>query len=503
MGTTRTRDKIIQKIQKLQDSPEYIDQTLDIELTQLLTSLTDSRYDDTSDETMASLEQIELLVDQLSVRIQRRKSVKQDKSVTTKNIHSSETRPIPPLVTFLISLKLCGHSEAQHVAEELERIHSVLSDLMDPNFRGGSEARIRNQAQKLHHELTGITKGELAGYWISLLDFGVDQFIESIQQDRSGKNLLTQIQDGIIDLDEIVETVKRLVNRTESIASQRILIDLERSLNEGELEYIIPRMKRTPNDPFIVRLSNYINPHAIINSRFVTPFEKIMREKSLHRMKEILYTIDEIENVVAQIKDQDAGGLIELRMKKVHDTLDLIFQNTDTIQVVDFQDEVETETAYLCLLLRSYAFDELKDRLLFFYSKLLEEAPTKFLISFFNRKIIRYVQEIHEYTNPKNARELQAGIQDLRNAAKMVESRFSLEDEKTDFIEVLTEIMAIFIEELQPDYPLLFERGDPKVLKDFLGFDKLLKKAAKKIRKILSKEETPENAWRKLQAQLD
>lgn len=228
-----------------------------------------------------------------------------------------------------------------------------------------------------------------------------------------------------------------------------------------------------------------------------------MREKSLNRMKEILYTIDEIENVVAQIKAQDAGGLIELRMKKVQDTLDLIFQNTDTIQVVDFQDEMETETAYLCLLLRNYAFEELKDRICFFYSKLLEDAPTKFLISYFNRKIIRYIQEIHEYTNPKNARELQKGIQDLRNAAKMVESRFSLEGEKTEFIEVLTEVMAIFIEELQPDYPLLFERGDPKVLKDFLGFDKSLKKAAKNIRKILKKDETPENAWRKLQTQLE
>ena len=125
------------------------------------------------------------------------------------------------------------------------------------------------------------------------------------------------------------------------------------------------------------------------------------------------------------------------------------------------------------------------------------------MISYFNRKIIRYIQEIHEYTNPKNTRELQKGIQELRNAAKMVESRFSLEEEKTDFIEVLTEVMGIFIEELQPDYPLLFERGDPKVLKDFLGFEKSLKKAANKIRKILKKDETPENAWRKLQAELE
>ena len=125
------------------------------------------------------------------------------------------------------------------------------------------------------------------------------------------------------------------------------------------------------------------------------------------------------------------------------------------------------------------------------------------MISYSNRKIIRYIKEIHKYTNPKNARKLQKGIQDLRNAAKMAESRFSLEDEKTEFVEVLTEVMTIFIEELQPDYPLLFDRGDPKVLKDFLGFDKSLKKAANKIRKILKKDETPENAWRKLQAELE
>ena len=97
---------------------------------------------------------------------------------------------------------------------------------------------------------------------------------------------------------------------------------------------------------------------------------------------------------------------------------------------------------------------------------------------------------------------LQKGINDLRTASNMIGARFSFEQEQTSFIEALQLEISTFIEALQPDYPLLFSADIPKGLKAFIGLNKSLIKTAKTIRKILTKEETPENAWRRLQTQL-
>lgn len=499
-----TRESLIQKIRQIRESSNFVDEALDAEINQLHAILTNESLDAVSEETTVSLEQIAFLVEQLNVCIQRRqKAAKKGETTISLDQVVDYTTKLSPK-KFLECLKLSGRVDTRHVAEELEELILLLTELKDNNiFRGDSAERIKSNALELQEELLGIKNSELDGYWRVLLDFGAERLIGSVQRDKSGKDLRKQIEEGIIDLDEIVETVKRLTQRAESITSQRILVDLERALNEGGLEYIIPREKRDQRDPFIVRLSKYIDSNAVLNSRYVISYEKDLRTKSLNLMKRILTTVDEIENLVALIKAQDAGGIIELRMKKFQDLMNNIIEITDSIQVVDYKDDSETETAYICLLLRGYALCELKDRLALLYSKLLKDTSTKFLVTFLNRQVLHYTKEIIEYTKHENVLALQKGIKELRNASQLVGARFSLELEMTPFIETLQREIMIFVDALLPDYPLLFSQGVPKVLKDFIGFDKSLKIYAKKIRKILTKEETPENAWRKLIAQLE
>ncbi len=498
-----TRESLLQKIQQIRKSSKFIDEALDAEINHLHTILTNESLDAISEDTTTCLEQIAFLIEQLNFRIQRRqKAAKKGESTTNLDRVVNDTTKLSSR-NFIKCLKQSGRVDAQHLATELEELILLLTELRDNKFQGDRAERISNNAQELQEELLGIKNRELDSYWRVLLDFGAERLVRSVERDKSGKDLRKQIEEGMIDLDEIVETVRRLTQRAESIASQQIIVDLERALNEGELEYIIPREKRDREDPFIVRLSKYIDPNVVLSSRYVISYEKDLRTKSLNLMKGILTTIDEIENFIGLIKAQDAGGIIELRMKKFQDLMNYIIEITDSIQVVDYKDDSETETAYLCLLLRSYTLCELRDRLTVLYSKLLKDTSSKFLVAFLNRKVLQYTKEIIKYTKHENMRALQKGIKELRNASQVVGARFSLEQEMTPFIETLQQEIMILVDALLPDYPFLFPQGVPKVLKDFIGFDNSLKKYANKIRKILTKEETPENAWRKLLTQLE
>jgi len=497
------RESLIQKIKQIRESSKFVDEALEAEINHLHTILTNESLDAISEETTASLQQIAFLVEQLNFRIQsRQKAAKKGNITTSLDREVDDTTKFSPR-KFIECLKQSGRVDAQHLAEELEELILLLTQLKDKKFRGDRAERISSNALELQEELLGTKNRELDSYWKVLFDFGAEKLVRSVQRDKSGNDLMKQIKNEIIDLDEIVETVRRLTQRAESIVSQQIIVDLERALNEGELEYIIPRAKRDRGDPFIVRLSKYIDPNVVLSSRYVISYEKDLRTKSLILMKGILTTIDEIENFVELIKAQDAGGIIELRMKKFQDLMNYIIEITDSIQVVDYKDDSETETAYLCLLLRSYALCELRDRLTVLYSKLLKDTSSKFLVAFLNNKVLQYTKEIIKCTKHENMRALQKGIKELRNASQVVGARFSLEQEITPFIETLQQEIMIFVDALLPDYPFLFPQGVPKALKDFIGFDNSLKKYANKIRKILTKEETPENAWRKLITQLE
>ena len=484
-----TRTLAIQKIRKLLASATFLDNTLVEELNQLLADLTagPERGEVISAEAQKRLEHLELLLQQMQVRVQRRN---QDAARASRWGESTAT--LPPKA-FIAMLKRSGCLAAQQATEELERLLQLLSELTKERFRGASAERIRMYAREIQAELLGVKEGEAISYWRVMLEFGAGRAIEAIERDPKGGALRSLLETGAIDLDEIVATVRRLLQKVEATAARRFLVDVERQLNEGLLEYMVPREKRDPDDPFIGRLARYIDPNAVLTSRLVTPFEKSLQKRSLDLLKEVLQIFDEIADVVSWIKAQISEvGVFERKLQRQEGMVDHLLATTDSINTAHYRDEAATEAAFLSLVLRRYGLVELKERLALFHTKLVEDAPTKLLVGFLKRKILRYTKELIEYTKQENLRGLQQGINELRNSLQAVGARFSLEHEVTAFVEAL-----------QPDYALLFQQEAPEDLKRFLGLNKALSKSAKKLKKVATKEKSSENAWKALQAQVE
>ena len=484
-----TRTLAIQKIQEFLESAAFLDNPLAEELNQLLVDLTagPERGEAVSAEAQDRLERLELLLQQLHVRVQRQKE-----GAARASRWGEDTLTLPPK-TLIEMLKRSGSLAAQQAAEEFEKLLRLLTELTKGRFRGASTERIRMYARELQAELLGVKEGEAKSYWRVLLEFGAGRAVEAIERDPKGGALRSLIEAGAIDLDEIVATVRRLLQKVEATASRRFLVDVERQLNEGLLEYMVPREQRDPDDPFIERVAKYVNPNAVLTSRLVTPFEKSLQKRSLDLLKEVLQIFDEIADVVSWIKAQiQEEGVFERKLQHQEGLMEHLLATTDSINTAHYREEAATEAAYLSLLLRRYGLVELKERLALFHTKLVEDAPTKLLVAFLKRKILRYTQELIEYIKQENLRGLQHEINELRNALQVVGARFSLEHEITAFVEAL-----------QPDYALLFQQEALKDLKYFIGVSKALKKSAKKLKKVATKEKSLENAWKALQAQME
>lgn len=484
-----TRTFAIRKIRELLTTAAFFDNTLAEELTQLLADLTAGlgRGEVISAEVQDRVARLELLLSQLQVRVQR-----QNEAAARVSRWGENTVTLPPKA-FIEMLKRSGSLAAQQAAEELERLLRLLTELMQGRFRGASAERIRRYARELQAELLGVKEGEAKSYWRGLLEFGAGKGVEAIERDPKGSALRSLIAAEAIDLDEIVATVRRLLQRAEATASRRFLVDIERQLNEGLLEYMVPREKRDPDDPFIRRFAKYINPNTVLTSRLVTPFEKSLQQRSLNLLKVVLQIFDEIVDIISSIKAQvQEEGVFERKLQRQEGLVDHLLTTTDSINTARYQDEATTEAAYLSLVLRWYGLGELKERLAMFQIKLGEDARIKLLVGFLKRKILRYTQELIEYTKQERLRELQQGINELRNALQTVGARFSLEHEVTALVEAL-----------QPNYTLLFQQEAPEDFKHFLGVNKALKKSAKKLKKVATKEKSPESAWKTLQAQME
>ena len=396
-----TRTSTIQKVRELLASAAFLDTPLAEELIQLLVDLTagPERGEVISIEVQDRVARLELLLSQLQVRVQRQKE-----TAASAWRRGESTATLPPKA-FIKMLRRSGSLAAQQAAEELERLLQLLSNLTKERFRGASAERIRMYARELQAELLGVNEGEAISYWRVLLEFGAGKGVEAIERDPKGGALRSLLEAGAIDLEEIVATVRRLLQKAEATAARRFLVDVERQLNEGLLEYMVPREQRDPDDPFIRRLAKYIDPNAVLTSRLVTPFEKSLQKRSLDLLKEVLQIFDEIADVVSWIKTQILEeGVFERKLQRQEVLVDHLLATTDSINTAHYRDEAATEAAYLSLVLRRYGLVELKERLALFHTKLGEGAPTKLLVSFLKRKILQYTKELSEYTKQEHLR---------------------------------------------------------------------------------------------------
>ena len=140
-----TRTLAIQKIQELLASAAFLDNSLAEELNQLLTNLTarPERGEAVSAEVQDRLERLELLLQQLHVRVQRR-----SQGAASAWRRGEGTATLPPK-TLIEMLKRSGSLAAQQAAEELERLIRLFTELTNGRFRGPSAERIKMYAREI------------------------------------------------------------------------------------------------------------------------------------------------------------------------------------------------------------------------------------------------------------------------------------------------------------------------------------------------------------------
>jgi len=324
------------------------------------------------------------------------------------------------------------YPEARQVAIELIQTTSLLTQLSRGVFIGENGEKIRDQARIVFRDLLSSERGQFHTDIAMLYSLGAAKILRAIRRDPTGYELRQMIQTEQISYSEIVSIAKRIVDAIRKEVLSPLLHETERELNEGLISYLVPREARLPDDPIIVKLASYIDPQTLIRSRLATPLERTLKRKSVPIFGELLQLSDDLTRLLSLLYTRLLPSDQKSLSKAINPIRHVVreFQETSSVlDLIELENEVETENRFLLLFLRKEFLSELRKRVSLVYGDLSEGMPlTKATRKFFEQEVVDYISEFTKIVNENSLKELQTVLSAWRYWLHRIEMKYQINE---------------------------------------------------------------------------
>jgi hypothetical protein len=324
------------------------------------------------------------------------------------------------------------YPEARQVAIELIQTTSLLAQLSRGVFQGESGEKISDQARIVFRDLLSSEHGRFHADIATLYGLGAAKILRTIRRDPTGYELQQLIQAEQINHTEIVSIAKRIVGTIHKEVLSPLLRETERELNEGLISYLVPREARLADDPLIVKLANYIDPQTLLRSRLATQLERTLKRKSVSIFGELLKLSDDLTRLLSLLYTRLLPSDQKTLSKAINDIRQVVreFQETSSVlDLIELENEVETEYCFLLMFLRKEFLSELRKRISLVYGDLSENsALTKATRKFFEKEVADYLREFTKIVVEQPLKELQAALSAWRSWLHRIEVKFQINE---------------------------------------------------------------------------